>query len=158
MKIFQKYLLICITLTVSMLEGCPHDKDSITNIETPEALHNLLTKSQGPIIISLFMDGCHYCEKMKPIINDLATEPRFTNICFFHADKLNDRDTKQAISQDIPGYPFFLFMDQGKYITKQIGESTKEEFIHKIETAFPNAINNNLGDHSCGCGCNHNHQ
>ena len=166
MKIFQKHMLICLMLTVSMLVGCPHDQDSITIIETQDGLQNLLTKCQGPIMISFHMKHCGWCEKMEPIINDLAADPRFNNICFYRADgrglkaahgkpSISTPDlVKQATGQDLPGYPFLLFMDQGKYITKQVGGTTEEKLTKMIENAFPAAINNNPSDNSCCCDHN----
>ena len=164
MKNFQKNIFISFILTVSMLVGCPHDQDSITNIETQDNLQNLLTKSQGPIVIALYMDGCQHCKQMEPIINNVAANQRFNNICFYRANgrglkathsKLSTPDlVKQAIGQDLPGYPFLLFMDQGKYITKQVGSTTEEKLTKIIEKAFPAAINNNPSDNNCGC--NHN--
>ena len=168
MKIFQKYMLICLTLTISMLVGCPHDKDSMINIETQDGLQNLLTKSQGPIVISFHMKNCGWCKQMESIINDLAADSRFNNICFYRVDgrglkAAQDKQSiatpdlvKQITGQDLPGYPFLLFMDQGKYITKQVGGTTEEELTKKIEMTFSHVINHNPGDTSCGCGCNHN--
>jgi len=166
MKIFQKYMLLCLTLTLSMLVGCPHDKDSIINIETQEGLQNLLTNCQGPIIISFHMKNCERCEIIEPIINDLATEQRFNNICFYRADgrdlkTVHDKPSvstpdlvKQSTGQDLSDYPFLLFMDQGQYITKQVDGTTKKELTAMIESAFPKAINNDLGDNNCCCDHN----
>ena len=163
MKIFQKYILISFMLTMSIATGCPHDKDSIINIETQDGLQNLLTKSQGPIAIFFHMKGCHWCEKTEPVINEIAADPRFNNICFYRADArgltaaqgkpsvATPNLVRQATGQDIPGYPFILFMNQGKYINKQIGGITEEGLINKIENAFPDAMNHNITEKNCDC-------
>ena len=140
--------------TLSTLLGCPHDKASITYIETQDGLKNLLTKSQGPIIISLYMQECKHCEKLEPIIDKLAADKRFNNLCFYRADAHNLKPTnnnstiktqdliQQTTGQNIPGYPYLLFMNKGKFITKQVGLISENDLQKKIERTFSDFINN----------------
>jgi len=166
MKFFKKYIFIFCIFTIAIATGCPHDSETVIEIETQEALKNLLTNSQGPIIISLYIQNCKWCHKIMPIVDTLATDPRFNNICFYRAGARDLKSAygktpvstpeliKQATGQNIPGYPFLLFMDQGKYIAKQVGVTTEEELTKKIEGAYPKTINGNPSDNNCSCDHN----
>jgi|GEM_PF-1233108 len=175
MKKNHIFLYIYLLLTTVIVTTCPHDKDSIIEIETQDALHTILTKSQGPVVIAFHKSQCPWCKEMDPMIDNLSKHPKLQNISFYRANGrgLKTVDNKPSIetativktatNQELIGYPFILFMNQGKYTNKQVGGivrtrdqinkdmSETEVLFQKIEQSFPNSMNNNASIQKCNC-------
>lgn len=197
MSLYKKNLLACVMLISSTLFSCRHELDhGITEIKTQTELQNILTKSQGPVVISLSMQNCGWCHKMAPIIEKAAHNKKFENIAFYKADahaltpdegkesiptedivvhalagQLGNNDevkvqllkhTKKSdkneqgdtIITHVPGYPFIIFINNGKCVGKQVGGivrtqeqinkkiSEEQVFADKLSAIFPNSIDN----------------
>lgn len=153
MKNYQKNLTLSLLLIASTLVGCRHETNAITEIASQEDLRNLLTESQGPIVVAMHMQNCGWCKKMEPIIEQTAQEKQLKNISFYRANgpALEASDiVKEITGQEIPGYPFILFMNKGRCIGTQIGGIVKDSqqkarnlseqkiFAEKIATIFKN--------------------
>jgi thiol-disulfide isomerase/thioredoxin len=161
----------------STLLGCRHEKDGIAEIKTQIELQDILTKSQGPIVVSLQMKNCGWCKKMHPIVEQVAHDKKFHAIGFYTADAhaltaddgqeslTTEEIVKQATGQNIPGYPFIVFMNKGKFIDKQVGGivqtseqknknvSEEEIFAKKVSDTFPNSVEIKAHKNQCPCGC-----
>ena len=167
MNFYKKYFFITCIFTLSALTGCPHTQESTIKIETFDILNNLLTQSQGPIIIGLYKQNCPWCEKIKPILDHIASDQKFNNIGFYttygHNLKVPENTSSMSIAElikkttnkNIPGYPFLLFINQGQCIGTQIGAIPEDNLRTKIEKAFPSIMNQTTDQKSCNCGCNH---
>ena len=164
MKTYQKSLLVSLMFISSTLIGCRHEKNTITEIKTQNELHDILTKCQGPIVVTLSMNNCGWCTKMHPIIEAVAADDKFRAISFYQADghsltapenepSVSAADiVKEATGQDLPGYPFILFMNKGTSVGKQIGGivltpeqkakkvSEQQVFADKIAQVFPESM------------------
>lgn len=177
MNTYQKNILVSIMFISSILVGCRHEKDGITEIKTQTELQDILTKSQGPIVVSLQMKNCGWCKRMHPIVDQVAHDKIFHAVAFYSADAhaltaddgqesvSTEEIVKQATGQNIPGYPFILFMNKGKFIDKQVGGivQTPEQknknvselqiFAKKISDTFPNSVDKKMDKNQCSCGC-----
>jgi len=177
MKNIKIYLSIYLLLITSFTLACPHDKDSIIEIETQDGLHKILTKSQGPIVIAFHKKQCEWCKEMDPMIQSLSKHPKYQNIGFYRANGKGLKPTddtpsvetaiivKKTTNQDLIGYPYILFMNQGKCVEKQVGGvvrtkdqinkeiSELEVLAQKIEKAFPASISKKTSQQNCNCQC-----
>lgn len=176
MKNIKIYLSIYLLLTTSLTFACRHDKDSVIEIETQDGLDKIL-KSQGAIIIQFHRKQCGWCKEMDPMIQSLSKQKRYENIGFYRANGRGlkpAKDTpsvetativKTTTNQDLIGYPYILFMNQGKCVDKQVGGvvrtkdqinkeiSELEVLAQKIENAFPGSINKKASQENCNCQC-----
>lgn len=184
MNIYQKNILAYFILISSPLLSCRHEEDGIIEIKTQTELQNLLTNSHAPLVVFLSMKNCGWCTKMHSIVDDVACDKRFQAIAFYTADGHNLKAqyseksvatqdiVKNTTGENIPGYPFILFMNKGKFIDKQIGGTvlTKEQktkavtdkekfsaekqvFAEKIMALFPNLITPKTVT-TTNCNCN----
>lgn len=105
MNLYKKNLLACVMLISSTLFSCRHEQDhGITEIKTQTELQDILTKCQGPVVISLSMQHCGWCKKMHPIVENIAHDRRFKNIAFYSADAhalTPDEGKKSIPTEDI---------------------------------------------------------
>jgi len=139
MKKTTQSLLIYFILTVSSIMTCPEDQDlleSIIQIENESGLEDILKNNQGPIAIYLYSNGCPWCTKMKPVIQKLSENKSFCHVSFYQVNGPEQNAAtlvKHYIDQKVPGYPFIIFMNHGKYIDKQIGGTSREAMIKKLQ-------------------------
>lgn len=130
-----KYSILYLVFTASTIIAHVHDKDSVVIMETEEDLRSLLENSQGPSAISFHMDRCGWCIQMQPIFQELADNDEFGHITFYRVNGPTlkaSTHVKEALNEKIPGYPTILFMNQGKVVDKQVGGTTKEVIIQKL--------------------------
>ena len=135
MKSIIKYSIFYLIFATFTIIAHVHDKESIVTIKTEDDLKNLLINSQGPSAISFHMDRCGWCIQMQPIFQDLAHNDQFGHITFYTANGpalKASTHVKNALNEEILGYPTILFMNQGKIIDKQIGGADKEVVTKKL--------------------------
>ncbi len=114
---------------------------SVVMIENQETLQNILKSSQEPSVIFFYMNGCGWCDKMRPVFNAATDNSEFANIKFYSVNgpQLNvPVILKETMDQDVTGYPLFIFMHHGQYIDKQVGGANPENFENKIKSVFFN--------------------
>ena len=135
MKNIMKSTILYLLFATSIMVAHNFDTDSIVTIETEDQLKDLLKNSQGPSAISFHMDRCGWCIKMHPIFETLANDSQFDHITFYSANgpilKAHVHAT-DILNEPITGYPTMFFMNQGKVIDKQIGGTTHEVMIDKL--------------------------
>lgn len=113
------------------------DKDSIVEIETEAQLKSLLQNSQGPSAISFHMDRCGWCKHMHPIFQSLANNEQFEHITFYSVNGplvQAHAHTTNILDEPITGYPTIFFINQGKLVDKQIGGTTQDVMVKKLNT------------------------
>jgi len=136
MKITIKKIILSLTLVALTINSCPDHNDTLVCVKDQNNLKSLIYESQGPILISLYMDRCGWCNKMEPIIEKLSQEDKFAPITFYTANgpELQAPKLLQAHTskQEVPGYPFIILMNHGKIIDKQIGGTTEKELEIKL--------------------------
>ena len=134
-NIIKRTILYLLLVTTASIITCPHDSSSVIEITTSDQLQDLLSKNQGPCAILLYMQNCSYCEKLKPIFENLACNDQFTPITFY---VINGPQTqapkiiKKTINQTIEGYPTMFFFNQGKLVTTQVGGASQNNLIKKL--------------------------
>jgi len=111
----------------------------ITMIDSQDELKNVLTKKQEPSVIFFYMNGCGWCNNMKPVLDTISKNPTCANIKFYSVNgpKLNVQNiVKEIIDQNVTGYPLFVFMNKGKCINTQVGGANPENFENKVKATF----------------------
>lgn len=112
---------------------------SIIQISQENDLRRLLQENKKPSVVFFYMNGCGWCKKMEPVFAQVSQNPKFKNLEFI---MVNGRDAqapmvvKQMLEQQIQGYPFIIFMNEGKFIDKQVGFAQQEQFEQKLSQIF----------------------
>ncbi len=124
----------------SQLEKSPVlNKSSALQIESQEALQNLLQNNQKPSVLFFYMNGCGWCTKMNPVYEQVLKNPKFVGINFYKIEGNQcgaSMIVKQMFDQSISGYPTLIFIKDGKYIDKQVGFLQSEQLEQKIAENF----------------------
>jgi len=118
-----------------LVEVIVEKKEPVLEIKNQDDLNDLLQNSNKSSVIFFYMDGCGWCKKMEPVFAEVAENPEFASVGFYH---LNGRHTNAAslvsdlFDEKINGYPFILFVDKGKFVQKQVGFAQQEDLEDKI--------------------------
>lgn len=135
MKNIMKFTILYLLFATSIMVAHNFDTDSIVTIETEDQLQDLLKNSQGPSAISFHMDRCGWCVKMHPIFEALANDSQFDHITFYSVNgpilKAHTHAT-DILNEPITGYPTMFFMNQGKVIDKQVGGTSHDVMVDKL--------------------------
>lgn len=82
-----------------------------------------------PLVIDFSATWCGPCQKIAPIINELATEYEGkVNICKCDVDE-NDGLTSRF---GIRNVPTIIFLKGGEVVDKQVGAAPRQTFVDKI--------------------------
>ena len=114
------------------------DNNPASKVEAPEIA---LTKDnwdaevknyKGIVLVDMFLPTCIHCQKMGPIITEIAKE----NEGKYKVGKLDvsvysDLGTEYSIES----VPAMIFIKDGKEYTRLIGEATKENILAKLQEA-----------------------
>ena len=89
-----------------------------------------LIASGKPVVIDFWAEWCGPCRNIAPIIDELATE---------YADKVIIGKCDVEDNDDIVGkygvrnIPTVIFLKDGEIVDKQVGATSKDAFVAKIE-------------------------
>jgi thioredoxin 1 len=98
----------------------------------PDNFQQLKTSSK-PVIIDAYATWCGPCMYMKPIFQKIAQDQATT----YEFAELNvDEARPIAIELGVSSVPTFIFMKDGKVISKVTGAMKEDEFLKKIAQAF----------------------
>lgn len=91
---------------------------------------NEIEKSELPVVLDIYASWCGPCQQMEPTVSQLEKE--FSGKCKFA--KLNvDHARDLAIKFGVTSVPTFLFLKNGKVVSKETGYMSKEDLKKKIE-------------------------
>jgi len=86
-----------------------------------------------PVLVEFYAPWCPHCRKMVPILDELARDyqerVRFVQV---NADGASDL----IVRFQLRGVPTTLVFDQGKEISRLIGEVSKEELGARLDKAL----------------------
>ena len=114
----------------------------VKEVGSPEELRELLKNPKEKSVVSLYMNGCGWCNKMAPELDGVASNPEFASMKFYRADGSALQASpmvKELCDQQINGYPSLLFMNEKGYVDKQVGFAKQEDLEDKIKRAFSNS-------------------
>lgn len=106
----------------------------INSINTEDQLINLLHSNNKKIVLFFFMNGCGWCDMMKPRVQELAN--KYPDISFYSMNGLKLKahiHLKEAFNIKVQAYPFFMFMDNNKIINQHLGGMSTEKFEKFIQ-------------------------
>ena len=105
----------------------------IEEISDLQELEKIISTSKIPVIVNLYSPLCMPCQRMHPIMNQLATHFK-TKVKFI---KINI-SKNPAIAQKfwINSIPALIFIDEGKEIKKLIGARNFENLKELIQNTF----------------------
>lgn len=88
-------------------------------------------ESVVPVVIDVFATWCGPCKQMSPVVDALATELTGQ----FKIVKLNiDEERDLAAQFNISSIPTFVFIKDGKMVSKESGSMSKDSLKSKIES------------------------
>ncbi len=90
-------------------------------------------ESTVPVVIDVFATWCGPCKQMSPVVDALAAElaGRFKIV------KLNiDEERDLAVQFNISSIPTFVFVKDGKMVSKESGSMSKDALKAKIESVL----------------------
>ena len=124
---------------VEEIEALENAENSVIEVESQEELRELLENPQEQSVISLYMNGCGWCTKMAPVLDEVAANPEFASMKFYRVDGSALQAApmvKELCDQQINGYPSLLFMNEKGYVDKQVGFAKQEDLEEKINRVF----------------------
>ena len=100
---------------------------------TDENFEAEIINSETPVLVDFSATWCGPCKQLKPIVIELATE--FTGkLKVAHVDVEQAR--QYAMKYGVMSVPTVLYMKNGEVRDSQIGLSTKDKMIDKINALF----------------------
>ena len=146
MKILNFWTLVYFIFLTSnsiILTKVPSEKEKNSNIdpllneikvETEDSLDEILRHSTDSLCIMFYMEHCSWCDKMKNIFKSIIKKHKDITFYYVNGPELKAHQrVQQAINKKIPGYPYFLFMKEKKYIEQHVGGMTEVIFAAKLK-------------------------
>ena len=96
----------------------------MTELEDSREIEEVL-RSQEPVAIFFYMNGCHHCEAMKKPWSNLAK--KHSGIKFVKIEQTNTPD-----HLGIKGFPHFVTVEGGKQKKSVGGEMSEEDLEKKL--------------------------
>jgi thioredoxin 1 len=88
-------------------------------------------KSQGIEVVEMYLPTCPHCQKMGPIITQIADELH-NKYKFYKIDV--SKYPEIGTEFNIDSVPAFIFFKNGKEVTRLIGEQPKQTIIDKLNS------------------------
>lgn len=114
------YMLYRALLTIALFSGTAFA--GVIQLQSESQLTSLT--ATGVVVIDFYAGWCKPCERMHPIINELASE--FPSITFIKVDTERFRDL--ASRWGVSSLPTFIFVRNGQRIDKRTGAMNKNTF------------------------------
>ena len=100
---------------------------------TDENFEAEVINSQTPVLVDFSAAWCGPCKQLKPIVTELASE--FSGrLKVAHVDVEQAR--QYAMKYGVMSVPTVLYIKNGEVCDSQIGLSTKDKMIDKINSLF----------------------
>lgn len=110
------------------------NNNNIKNVTTEDQLITVLQSNNSKSVLFFFMNGCGWCDMMKPEIEKMAS--KYSQVTFY---KINGPQLKahkylnDNMNIKVQGYPFFLFMNNGKVEKEKTGGMAADTFEKLIQ-------------------------
>lgn len=102
----------------------------IKHLENDE-FQKLVLESKQPVVVDFYATWCGPCQYMEPVIEEIAQEMEGkVNVYKVNIDEARDL----AIDQGIVSVPTFIFVKDGKVVSKNVGTLSKQDFLAKINS------------------------
>lgn len=115
------------------------DASILKEITQENELRDLFAKNSDATVILFHMNGCGWCNKMQPVFDAVAKNPKFAKLKFYSVDGRSAQArtvVQELFNLPINGYPFMLLLDKNKVVDKQSGYLEQNAFENKIATTF----------------------
>ncbi len=122
-------------------ESARASHEKVTEIATKDDLQSLLDTNNKPSVLFFHMNGCGWCKKMDPVFDEVSKNPAFGKIKFYRIEGRSSQAgelVQKAFDQKITGFPTLLFVNNGKFIDKQVGFAQKDDFEANIKKNLQN--------------------
>ena len=103
---------------------------------TDANFEEVVLKSDKPVLVDFWAVWCGPCKAIAPAIEELATETEGEAV-IGKLDVDNNRET--AAKYGIMSIPTLLVFKDGQVVDKQVGVTTKQKLIDKIEKQLVSA-------------------
>lgn len=98
---------------------------------TADNFESEILNYKGIAMVDFFSPTCPHCQKIGPIISEIALE--YGDV--YKIGKLNaDENLSIAIDFEINSVPTLVFFKDGKEVSRLKGEKPKEEIIKELES------------------------
>ncbi len=121
-------------------EAETQDHGLVHEIKSAQDFQRLVLEAKKPVVIDIFTTWCIPCQKMMPIVQNLAAALKnrvtFVKINASSQDIDIDVITRKLQGQQLQSVPTFVFVKQGKEIGRMIGARDEAVFEKAIKQAF----------------------
>ncbi len=93
-----------------------------------ENFEEIVLKAKGKAIVDFWASWCGPCQKIAPVIEELAEENEHLTVCKVNVDEA----TELAITYGVTSIPTLLVFENSQPVNQMIGFHTKEEILKKI--------------------------
>jgi len=98
-------------------------------IVTNENFKELVLASQGPVLVDFFANWCGHCQKLLPLMDEVAAEmDGKINVMKVNVDESRELSQKY----DIKGLPTMILFKGGSELDRLIGFMPKDKIIDKV--------------------------
>ncbi len=103
---------------------------AVIHIGSEQEFNNAI--AQGNVVVDFYSNGCGPCQRMSPVIDDLAKEMLGTIFVKVDTEKFKALSTKFGIR----AVPTLIFFKDGQKIRQVSGARSKVELRNEINTTF----------------------
>jgi thioredoxin 1 len=97
---------------------------------TDDNFDSEIKQSKGVAMVDMFSPTCPHCQKIGPIVSEIAKETQGK----YKIGKLNaNTNSKTATEFEISNVPALIFFKDGKEADRLIGEQTKDVILAKLQ-------------------------
>lgn len=96
---------------------------------TCESFKDNVDNSKGVVVVDMYLAGCPHCQKMGPILGEIANETAGKyKVAKIDVGKYPEIGTEF----NVESVPAFIFFKDGKEVTRLIGEQTKQKLLDTL--------------------------
>jgi thiol-disulfide isomerase/thioredoxin len=112
---------------------------------------NAISKDE-PILVLLYMDGCGYCEMLKPAWKDAIKEINKDNIMIIgEVESKLSKDLPLKVKDSIKGYPTIQVLQNGKIKKTYEGDRSTNDIVNFAKKHTSRKIKKEKFAGDCGC-------
>lgn len=101
----------------------------MTQILNEQDFEQYVYDAQGKVLVEFFATWCPHCQKMQPLVDQLAEDAAGAQVYQVDVDQSPDLAAQYAPD----GFPCFVLFDNGEKIAQLLGEQSREALAELIE-------------------------